>query len=896
MPNATLLISATPAFWPHAADALLAHAQEVLPASRKPLDLSGLRVLTPGFAHGRLLQRALTERLGPSLVPPRTGTLAAWLDLLPPDSTRPQPGGSERLMTLYAQLRENAWLKKLFSARRNTDLLPLAETLLTLFDELNCTLLPAMRDSVEATDGIWQAALAQLPPSARALLSDEGQMVWSLWKNQLDGNEGCTDRFSRMLQLAARLKEPLVWIAGSEPDACERAFLDACAERQAVLRILPDWRRDAVAPACAAAWPEMLADGSDENPRVAPQPLPGVAVLAAGSMEDEAVSGARTVLDWLAEGRSHIAIVAQDRVVARRIRALLERARVMVTDETGWKLSTTRAAASLAAWFDLVATRAGTPALLDLLKSPFVLAEYADKPALVLEAELALRAANVAGGWDAVRMALRGVPAAHEATLRMQQLAQRFSGRKTLNEWVGLTDAAMRELEMRGALEADAAGIQVVRMLDQLDAESALVTALFSFSEWRALVGLQMEATPFIAPAVDDRVLMLPLAAARLRTFDAVLMVGADARHLPSVQNETLFFANAVRRELGLHTRESRQRQQLRDFAGLLQASPAVVLSWQAQRDSEPNPASLWIERLQLSLARAGLGELRRHQPFVTPRRLHAAPPAPPRPSAPGLLPQRLSASGYNSFVACPYQFFATRMLGLAGLDEFSDMPEKRDYGDWLHQVLHAYHSALLAGAVAAEQRLSLLQQCSEQVFGEALARNTAAIAFYARWQKALPAYLAWANEREAQGWQFVLGEGRFERTLDWGGGSITLHGRIDRIDCNADGERAVLDYKTRDAASLRAKLKDGEDHQLAFYGLLSDAPVASASYVALEPTRSKAGEAEAPRYAESQQALVAHIVASMQALASGAPLPANGTEAACQYCEVRGLCRKGAW
>ena len=896
MPKPPLLFSADPAFWPQVADALIAHAQKVLPPGSSPLDLSGLRVLTPGFAHGRLLQRALIARLGTALIPPRTTTLAAWLEMLAPDNQRPQPGGSERLMTLYAALRENAWLKKLFSARRNTDLLPLAETLLTLFDELNCTLLPTMRDSVEATDALWQAALSQLPPSAQALLSDEGQLVWALWKNQLDTNKSCTDRYTRMLHLAARIKEPLVWIAGSEPDACERAFLGACAERQPVMTVLPDWRPEAVAPACAAAWPEMLADADAEMPRIAPQVLHGVSVLAATSMEDEAISGARTVLAWLAEGRSHVAIIAQDRVVARRIRALLERAQVMVTDETGWKLSTTRAAASLAAWFDLVATRAGTPALLDLLKSPFVLTGHADKPALLLEAELALRAANVAGGWDAVRMALRAAPAAHAVALQMQQLAQRFAGRKTLNEWVRLTDAVLCELQMRGALEADDAGIQVVRMLDLLDAESALVTATFSFSEWRALVGLQMEATPFIAPAVDDRVLMLPLAAARLRSFDAVLMVGADARHLPSAQNETLFFANAVRRELGLHTRESRQRQQLRDFAGLLQANQSVVLSWQAQRDGEPNPVSVWIERLQLSLARAGLGALRKHAVDATPRQLQAAPPARPRPSSPGLLPQRLSASGFNGFIACPYQFFATRMLGLAGLDEFSDMPEKRDYGDWLHQVLHAYHSALLADATAAEQRESLLRQCSEQVFGEALARNTAAIAYYARWQKALPAYLAWANEREAQGWQFMLGERRYERTLEWAGGSITLHGRIDRIDCNAAGERAVLDYKTRDAASLRSKLKDGEDHQLAFYGLLSDAPVASASYVALEPTRNKAGDAEAPRYAESQQALHAHILASMQAIADGAPLPANGIEVVCQYCEVRGLCRKGAW
>ena len=37
-------------------------------------------------------------------------------------------------------------------------------------------------------------------------------------------------------------------------------------------------------------------------------------------------------------------------------------------------------------------------------------------------------------------------------------------------------------------------------------------------------------------------------------------------------------------------------------------------------------------------------------------------------------------------------------------------------------------------------------------------------------------------------------------------------------------------------------------------------------------------------------------IIANMCAVAEGAPLPANGIEVICQYCDVRGLCRKGAW
>jgi ATP-dependent helicase/nuclease subunit B len=37
-------------------------------------------------------------------------------------------------------------------------------------------------------------------------------------------------------------------------------------------------------------------------------------------------------------------------------------------------------------------------------------------------------------------------------------------------------------------------------------------------------------------------------------------------------------------------------------------------------------------------------------------------------------------------------------------------------------------------------------------------------------------------------------------------------------------------------------------------------------------------------------------ITTTMQAVAHGAALPANGIESVCQYCEMRGLCRKGAW
>jgi ATP-dependent helicase/nuclease subunit B len=94
----------------------------------------------------------------------------------------------------------------------------------------------------------------------------------------------------------------------------------------------------------------------------------------------------------------------------------------------------------------------------------------------------------------------------------------------------------------------------------------------------------------------------------------------------------------------------------------------------------------------------------------------------------------------------------------------------------------------------------------------------------------------------------------------------------------------------------LRDKLKEGEDHQLAFYGMLSDLPVAHAHYVALETIKDRTGAADAPNYEEWQRALEAQLVAAMRAILQGAPLRATGINRVCEFCEVRGLCRKGAW
>jgi ATP-dependent helicase/nuclease subunit B len=265
-----------------------------------------------------------------------------------------------------------------------------------------------------------------------------------------------------------------------------------------------------------------------------------------------------------------------------------------------------------------------------------------------------------------------------------------------------------------------------------------------------------------------------------------------------------------------------------------------------------------------------------------------------PQPAAPALMPARLSASGYNSLVACPYHFFGSRMLRLSAADELTELPQKRDYGDWLHQILKQYHDTVREQNVPKDQREACMAAVSDAVFGDILQKNPAALGYQSRWGKIMTAYVGWANAHEAAGWQFGFGEQWQERLLSWEGGEVMLVGQIDRIDVNNDGERMVLDYKSSKKDKLVNRLKTLEDHQLPFYGLLLDPPPSGAAYVAIDDEKPALAAPE--DYASWRTALQSQIIRNWQVITEGASLPASGAQKSCTWCDLRGLCRKGAW
>ncbi|MBL0038624.1 MAG: hypothetical protein IPP36_08510 [Nitrosomonadales bacterium] len=154
-------------------------------------------------------------------------------------------------------------------------------------------------------------------------------------------------------------------------------------------------------------------------------------------------------------------------------------------------------------------------------------------------------------------------------------------------------------------LKMDDAGIQLLQALQNWQRELHVDTTRVSLTEWRHWLAQQLDGHTFLDVTIDSPVLLTHLAATRWRSFDAVLMLGCDAAHLPGTDNSGRWFNDAVRTTLGLPTREVYLAQQRDDLLALLAMNDTMLVTWQASKSGEAN--LLPVFRNATCLARVGL-------------------------------------------------------------------------------------------------------------------------------------------------------------------------------------------------------------------------------------------------------------------------------------------------
>lgn len=924
-------------------------------------DLTGLTVLLPQPLPASDLRRRLLEAAAPrgftALLGPRITTLADYLTGVS-DSRMAVWGKEASLMALVEALRGH---ESLFGEE---DTWRLAEHLAELFRDLTLYQVALPEDEDDFRRHL--TAAYSIPGRAPHALEREAGMVyrlWQAWREQLqalqvnDPSHAYLDR----LEQAGSDDSPLLLVGDLDLNTAELAWLDRRLRSSDCLWLLqgeapPTSERsdpslaaldDLVTPVpetmaspIADCLATVYATGGEADlrqraaalaQRHPTSPLQDrLAILTADSAEKEALAIELQTRQWLLEGRRELGIVTEDRRLARRVRALLERAGIELSDAGGWALSTTSAATAVERWLESVEQGFEHQPLLDFLKSPF--AGGRDPQAHLVtvyrfEHDIVLQG-GIARGLNRYRLQLAqrqqllsDWPAeSYKAIFALlddlgtaaRELQSLLTGRHAARHYLTALQSGLDSLGVWEALQEDPAGERILQVWERLLTACSLTPLELDWAEFRTWFGRSLETAHFTPSSHGGPVRLLSLEQSQCLRFDGLIIGACDHEHLPGKPAISPFFNDRVRAELGLPVWRDRLNRQFRHFRRLLENADRVLLTRHCEDSGDPVLASPWLELLQSFHRLAYQDDLEddalKQLLNQTASRVRPDPSAPlpdvpdlPRPALPAALrPHQFSASSYQRLMDCPYAFFAGDGLGLKPPEAIREALQKQDYGERVHLCLEAFHGHVrgLPGPFDAplteanrQAAIDLLQRIATEVFARDLEDNFQHRGWLKRWQEKIPAYIDWQIEHARQ-WRVVEVEQRVSMELR---PDLTLKGRLDRVDTGENGLE-IIDYKTGRAPAQEA-VETGEAVQLPFYRLLLDATVSESTYLQLDGKRIQSpATLQGAELEQLSLAIRERLEALVDAMDGGAALPAWGDETICGYCDLDGVCRKPVW
>jgi len=276
-----------------------------------------------------------------------------------------------------------------------------------------------------------------------------------------------------------------------------------------------------------------------------------------------------------------------------------------------------------------------------------------------------------------------------------------------------------------------------------------------------------------------------------------------------------------------------------------------------------------------------------------------------------------ISPTAIDLYAACPFRFFAARVLNLGEREEASGRGEltPQARGRVYHAVLEKFYASLTQEEwTGAKDWESSYAKADALVFTE---NDWKALGVYPLlWEAArldmgtrLRAFIAWDLERlRAAKLRPRLYEKRLQGAPPEGApGGVPWKGVADRIDADeSTHEFHVVDYKTRESSrtkKLQEKVAEGKLHQLPFYAELGGGALgagwkfggASLLFLEVEEGEARSAELTAEDWGVSRGSFMEILAARVEAIASGKfPMrPEDGERGHCSWCEFPTVCRK---
>jgi ATP-dependent helicase/DNAse subunit B len=419
------------------------------------------------------------------------------------------------------------------------------------------------------------------------------------------------------------------------------------------------------------------------------------------------------------------------------------------------------------------------------------------------------------------------------------------------------------------------------------------------FEAWWRTVKSVLRLKPLRVPDGRRNVVhVLSAHEARQWVLPVVFVCGMVEKQFPRFQQQDPFFPESARvrlNESGIRVRTAaefdREERALFESA-ITRATLLTTLSYpEFDARGERNLPSLYLE--DLLLASESVRPVR-----LSPRR-ELGPQSDVVISDPVLLQwlradrASFSATSLESYLQCPYQYFATKTLRLRTAP---DRPEDRlnflKQGEIVHEVLAEWWASPEQDIASIFERVFARYLSEEHIppgYHTERLRNSMLddLTRFARqdpWPRA-----AFRSEMEKE-FTFELAPG------------IAVRGRIDRIDTAPDGKAYVIDYKYSRADSVKDKLENDNLLQAPLYLIAAEqvygARAAGVFYVGLRTGMVYAGWSESPllesvgipeRWLEQTRERALGIVEEIRQ-GKVSIQPADPDK--CRWCDVKDVCR----
>lgn len=435
---------------------------------------------------------------------------------------------------------------------------------------------------------------------------------------------------------------------------------------------------------------------------------------------------------------------------------------------------------------------------------------------------------KLTGRWLGIPARIEPLRRVHEA-VNGPELLEPLGESRPLSQWgqpilellIGLYGEHVHDLTRPDDRLVHAACVQVREVLaewrdlpESLDVQSSASQAL------RLLLQRLSEAA--IPPRAEESAVELlgPLELA-LDDAPAMIVTTFNEDYLPTSLNADALLPNALRRAAGLidndrrYARDAyamnviaRSRSQLKLIAARTDASgdplrpsrlmfadddAAIVRRVRLFYPSQPTPPRL-IDPSHLGVG--GVSAFDRDWP----------PPPPARPLDQPIT--RLNVTAFADYLACPYRFYLSHVLGLDSVNDGAVELSAAQFGTLAHQVLadfaRDYRDDPRDARLIEAFCLAELDRQIERQYGPAPTPTLRIQREQLRLR--LRDFAKWQADRAADGWRIAQAEWKIDpaplivdgQPVRVGGETFQLYGRIDRVDVHeTEGTVCVLDYKT---------------------------------------------------------------------------------------------------